>query len=40
VRLSRVVATVEGAPLNATLAATAKSLLVFGSLLAMGLVVA
>lgn len=38
-RLARVVATVEGAPLNATLAATAKALLVFGSLLALGLVV-
>lgn len=37
-RLARVVATVEGAPLNATLAATAKSLLAFGSLLAVGLV--
>ena len=39
IHLARVVATVEGAPLNATLAATAKSLLVFGSLLAVGLVV-
>jgi 1,4-dihydroxy-2-naphthoate octaprenyltransferase len=37
IRLARVVATVEGAPLNATLAATAKALLVFGSLLAVGL---
>lgn len=39
IRLAKVVATVEGAPLNATLAATAKALLVFGSLLAVGLVV-
>jgi len=36
-RLTRTVATVEGAPLNATLAATAKALLAFGSLLAVGL---
>jgi 1,4-dihydroxy-2-naphthoate octaprenyltransferase len=36
-RLTRTVATVEGAPLNATLAATAKALLAFGSLLAAGI---
>ncbi|MFO0602774.1 MAG: 1,4-dihydroxy-2-naphthoate polyprenyltransferase [Polyangiales bacterium] len=38
-KLARTVATVEGAPLNATLAATAKALLAFGSLLAVGLAV-
>ena len=37
-RLARTVATAEGAPLNATLAATAKSLLGYGALLAAGLV--
>lgn len=36
-RLARTVATVEGPPLNATLAGTAKSLLGYGALLAAGL---